>query len=349
LAEALGATDENGASTKAARILKRKVAKANRKPGGKLPLKVRTKLVRERLLSNVCRFRGYVLEGYPQSAEEAKALYMEVALEEGEEAPVEEEEEEEPEDGDDQEEEEPPPPAEDADEEEGDGAPKLVLSKSIVPEFVVELSSAMANCKERIFSGQAKGATNEEEFVRLTREYNSNNLAEDGRLGTGDFFEETAGVKVLHADVDKTEEAEVFRAIRVYMEARGQFFNYLKSEEDRIRDVAAEIALDEEWDDAGRETQVANVKAMEAYRRKERAEGEAARLRVLAASEAELLTAEALPLRDYLLSNVVPTLTEGLMEVCKVMPDDPIEYLSEYLFEHAKDIQEQLQQGAPPR
>jgi adenylate kinase len=347
LREALEAKDANGSLTKAARLLRRKVAKAERKPGGKLPLKIRTKLVRERLLSNICRFRGYVLEGYPQSAEEAEALFTEVVLEDGEEAPVEEEEEEEAEDGEDQEEEEEvPPPAAEGDEEEDADAPKRILSKTIAPEFVVVLSSSAERCKARIFSGQAKGATSDEEFVRRTQEFNAKNLAQDGSLGTADFFEETAGVKVLHAEVDKNDEIEVFHTLRVYMESRGQFFNYLKSEEDRIREVAAEIALKEQKDDEQREHSVADVKEKEAYRRTQREKEEASRLRLLAESEAQLLTNEALPLRQYLMINVVPTLTEGLMEVCKVMPDDPIEYLSEYLFAHAQDIEAQLQEDS---
>jgi len=344
--EAMDKVDANGEPTKAARILRRKVKKLEKKPGSRLPLKIRTKLVRERLLSNVCRYRGYVLEGYPQSAEEAEALFTEIQLAEGEEEPPEEEEEE-PEEGAEEEEEEPPaaPPAEE-EEEENEDAPKRILSKAVYPEFVVELSSSEAMCKARIFSGQARGASSEVEFVRLMQEYRNNNLAEDGRLGTCDFFEETAKVKVLHADVDTNDETEVFHAIRVYMESRGQFFNYLKSEEDRINEVAVDIAAAERDSDAQRTREVADMKTKEQNRQAERSKDEAGRLRLLAESEAQLLANETLPLRQYLMSNVVPTLTEGLMEVCKVTPDDPIEYLSEYLFAHAQDIQAQLEAQA---
>lgn len=341
--DAMEATDNDGQPTKAARILKRKVKRAQSKPGGKLPLKVRTKLVRERLLSNVCRFRGYVLEGYPQSAEEAEALFTEIEIPEGEEPPPEEEEEEPEEDAEEEEEEEPPPPPAD-DEEEADDAPKRILSKAISPEFVVELSSSLQNCKARIFSGQAKGPSSEDEFVRFMQEYHNNNLAEDGRIRTCDFFEETANVKVLKADVDSSDETEVFHAIRVYLEAKGQFFNYLKSEQDRVREVAVGIAALEKEKDAQREREVAERKAKEQNRQDERDKDEEGRLRMLAESEAQLLANETLPLRQYLMINVVPTLTEGLMEVCKVTPEDPIEYLSEYLFAHAQDIQAQLQE-----
>jgi len=342
--EAMNAKDASGASTKAARILTRKVKKAAKRPGGKLPLKIRTKLVRERLLSNVCRYRGYVLEGYPQSAEEAEALFTEIQLAEGEEPPEEEEEEEVEEGAEEEEEVEEPPPEPPADDEEEDpDAPKRILSKNISPEFVVQLSSSVERCKARIFGGDAKGASSEEEFAGKMQEYCSNNLAEDGRLGTCDFFEETAAVKVLHADVDTNDDTKVFHAIRVYMEGKGQFFNYLKSEEDRVRDVEVEIAEREQEEDARREREVVDVKAKELNRQAERCDEEAGRLRMLAESEAQLLANETQPLRQYLMINVVPTLTEGLMEVCKVAPDDPIEYLSEYLFAHAQDIQAQLQ------
>lgn len=40
-------------------------------------------------------------------------------------------------------------------------------------------------------------------------------------------------------------------------------------------------------------------------------------------------------------ANVVPILTQGLLETCTVVPDDPVEFLAEYLFTHANDIEVQ--------
>jgi adenylate kinase len=37
-------------------------------------------------------------------------------------------------------------------------------------------------------------------------------------------------------------------------------------------------------------------------------------------------------MRKYLMDNVLPSLTRGLQEVAKVRPDDPVDYLAEYLF-----------------
>merc|ERR1712217_296093 len=320
--------------------LREKYEKAAATPGAKLSLKTRTRLVKKRLMSNVCRYRGFVLEGYPENYEEADALFTEIVVPEGEDPPPEEAEEEE------EEEEEEPPLAnnEDEDEDEGDPKPERKLNEVISPEFVVQLKSSQDKCKTRIFSGVAGGAQSEQDFLRKSAEYKKANLAEDGSRGTQDFFVEGAGLNVLHVDVDKSNETEVFDAIRVYMESKGQFFNYLRSEEELVREREEEVAKLEREEDARREKATQDRQAAEQAMRQQASGEEAHRRQAIAESEAALLEAEAMPLRQYLLSNVVPTLSEGLTEVCKEQPEDPIEYLAQYLFAHAQDIAPALQQ-----
>lgn len=43
--------------------------------------------------------------------------------------------------------------------------------------------------------------------------------------------------------------------------------------------------------------------------------------------EQEMLETQSIPLRNYLMRHVMPTLTQGLIEVCKVKPDDAVDYL----------------------
>ncbi len=38
-------------------------------------------------------------------------------------------------------------------------------------------------------------------------------------------------------------------------------------------------------------------------------------------------------LRSYLLDNVIPLLSQGILEVCQKLPEDPVDYLAEFLFE----------------
>lgn len=51
------------------------------------------------------------------------------------------------------------------------------------------------------------------------------------------------------------------------------------------------------------------------------------RLEEVKRQEKELLENQSIPLRNYLMKHVMPTLTQGLIECCKVRPDDAIDYL----------------------
>jgi adenylate kinase len=44
-----------------------------------------------------------------------------------------------------------------------------------------------------------------------------------------------------------------------------------------------------------------------------------------------------------LLENVVPTVTEALIDSCKVLPEDPIDFFAEYLLQEAKSLKKRRQ------
>ncbi|KAJ8972901.1 hypothetical protein NQ317_019617 [Molorchus minor] len=46
----------------------------------------------------------------------------------------------------------------------------------------------------------------------------------------------------------------------------------------------------------------------------------------------KILAAQSEPLRFYLMKYIFPTLTQGLIEVARLKPDDPVDYLAEFLF-----------------
>ena len=52
-----------------------------------------------------------------------------------------------------------------------------------------------------------------------------------------------------------------------------------------------------------------------------------ARVAKLEQEEKEVLELQSAPFRTYLMDNIMPALTAGLTEVCKVRPEDPIDYL----------------------
>ncbi|GMF13845.1 unnamed protein product [Phytophthora lilii] len=71
---------------------------------------------------------------------------------------------------------------------------------------------------------------------------------------------------------------------------------------------------------------------------------ERARLELLQREEAELLETRAKPLRTYLMDTVLPALTEGMLEVVKVQPTDPIDYLAEFLFRKGQELDEEVKE-----
>ncbi|KAI9987348.1 hypothetical protein PInf_023359 [Phytophthora infestans] len=72
---------------------------------------------------------------------------------------------------------------------------------------------------------------------------------------------------------------------------------------------------------------------------------ERARLELLQCEEAELLETRAKPLRTYLMDTVLPALTEGMLEVVKVQPTDPIDYLAEFLFRKGQELEAELSEA----
>jgi len=48
--------------------------------------------------------------------------------------------------------------------------------------------------------------------------------------------------------------------------------------------------------------------------------------------EQEVLEVQTIPLRNYLMKYVMPTLTSALIDICKIRPEDPIDYLVIYYY-----------------
>jgi adenylate kinase len=45
--------------------------------------------------------------------------------------------------------------------------------------------------------------------------------------------------------------------------------------------------------------------------------------------------------RQFLMKFIIPVLTEGMIDVWKVGPIDPVEYLSEYIFKRSGEFREE--------
>ena len=52
----------------------------------------------------------------------------------------------------------------------------------------------------------------------------------------------------------------------------------------------------------------------------------------------ELKAQEKLNIRQFLMKQVIPVLTEGMIDVNKVGPTDPVNYLSDYIFKKSNEL-----------
>jgi len=270
-------------------------------------------IVTKRLESNVCSFRGYILNRYPTTFQNAEQLFQQVESVEGEE----------------------------------EEAEKKTLKMKILPSYIMFLKSEEEKCKERALESQE---ISEDDFKKITAKYYQDNEPEDGSPTVFSFFQETCTSqgqerKVLTVNVDEFEATEnvtpkAFEVFRKYLEEvfGGPPFNYLarigKTEEQIAQEIeVAEAKKVDEEKRTGEEEQ-----AILLQQQQEQTERNQEMEKKLLGQEKQLLEQYSLPLRQYMATYVIPTLTEGLLEVCKVMPEDPVDYLAEYLFAHAQEV-----------
>lgn len=269
----------------------------------RLSLDQEVELARRTLQKNVCKFRGFVLDGYPRSYEAAQKLFFQ-------------------------------PPAEDGEEEEK----KPEFDARICPEYFVLLDPPLDERRDRAMAMdqlEVDGShNNAADFTRREAAYQATNNNPDGAPSLMDFFTDNE-IECLQVEFS----TNIVEAIRLLIEAKGRAWNYMKQEREEAVEAldALTAGVHQREAEALRAKQVAEN--AENAVRAQRQEEEAARVRMLQQAEKDHLEDASRPLKKYLERNVVPILTTGLLETCQVMPEDPVEYLAEYLFTHANDLE----------
>ena len=52
----------------------------------------------------------------------------------------------------------------------------------------------------------------------------------------------------------------------------------------------------------------------------------------------ELEMAKQLNMRQFLMKQIIPVLTEGMIDVYRVNPIDPVDYLSEFIYKKSNEV-----------
>jgi len=167
----------------------------------------------------------------------------------------------------------------------------------------------------------------EEGLSRRLTEYRDNNNEENT---VTNFFEEDLDLDVIKLAPEVIEEDKSFLhknvADMIKLNYMKDARNYGLSAEEKAELKRAEIEkrLAKERDER---EQRERLEAEEAAERVKKQADWNEKLEQLRKEELEYLETQSEPLRNYLMTHVMPTLTKGLIECCNIRPEDPIDYL----------------------
>ena len=149
------------------------------------------------------------------------------------------------------------------------------------------------------------------------------------------FHENKTEVFEIEADGNQF---EILESMRIYIERDGRSYNYLSSVNKLNKERESHLQTEEsDW-------RAENHKMDEEA--KQKAQDECDRLEALAAGRLdaiekhvkEVKACNQLHMRQFLMKAIIPVLTEGMIDVCKISPTDPVDYLAEYIFKKSNEV-----------
>uniref|UniRef100_A0A8C4UY88 Adenylate kinase 7 n=1 Tax=Falco tinnunculus TaxID=100819 RepID=A0A8C4UY88_FALTI len=289
--------EDQGKNVEAAHKLLAGIKESMEQNAGHLDDQYVVKFVKDKLKSMPCRNQGYVLDGFPETYDQAEDLYN----------------------------------LESEDEEEEVKGKINKCDKLITPEFIISLTASdeflinrIINLPERIVAGTHYTQDRFLQSLNLFRELNTDDKT------VLNYFDELE-IHPQFIDVGKFEDPENRFIIKEIIKEIGEPRNYglTDAEKEKLERKAAEECLVREAQEK------AERKRKEAEERAERManwEEWNKHMEEVKRQEQELLEAQSMPLRNYLMKNVMPTLMQGITECCRIRPDDPVDFLVSKLF-----------------
>ncbi|XP_037995339.1 adenylate kinase 7 isoform X1 [Motacilla alba alba] len=298
--------EEEGENVEAAKELLDAIKENMQQNKGCLGDEYLIKIMKDKLMSMPCRNQGYVLDGFPETYEQAMDLFK-----------VEDDE------------------AEEGDEEPVGKMPKF--NQIIIPEFIFSLIASDEFLINRIIklpeSEVAGTHYTEDEFLQILKRFRKINTDDVTVLN---YFDELE-IHPQFIDIAVYEDSENRLTVSKIIKEIGEPRNYGLTDEEKeaLERQAAEERLVKETQEKAEQERKEDKERKE---RKERWEEWNKQQEEVKKQEEELLEAQSVPLRNYLMKNVMPTLMQGINECCRIRPDDPVNFLAEYLFKNSPDI-----------
>jgi len=125
---------------------------------------------------------------------------------------------------------------------------------------------------------------------------------------------------------------EMFESMRVYIERNGRSYNYLPSVKVLNTKREEELVKEEKNAKAEKESVEEGEKKLVTDKAAGLEKLQQGRLASIKEHMDALEMTNQLNMRQFLMKQIIPVLTEGMIDVYRVGPTDPVDYLAEYIF-----------------
>lgn len=252
-----------------------------------------------------CLNRGYILDGFPKSNQDAYDLFVNRTEIQA-----------------------PKVEAEDGEVQEPQFQEDLNLK--IIPQCVVNLTApddwiSQSLQKNVPAESLATSHLNAENLARRSLVWKGNNVYDEKLKNTLqiDFFKDWR-FDILEFALDSTEESEIIE--KTVSASDKEVAEY----EPPAEKAYVEEVLEEDEEEEGEKKEEEEVKSHAGELTKEQIEE-------IKKHELNILNQKSQALKQYITDNVLPALTMGLIKICNNKPDDPLNFLADFQIEHGSE------------
>ncbi|XP_065822555.1 adenylate kinase 7 [Labrus bergylta] len=265
--------------------------------GGLLEDHLLVKVLKHKLMSNPCKNQGFILDGFPKTYEQAKELFS------------------------------------DEEESEGDTSMTSGHNRRITPEFVLVLDASDSFLRDRVMNLPERVVQEQnyeqDHFLQKLIRYREANMEEETVVN---FFDEL-DVSLLYLEVTSSREPNCLQLIQKIFDTLGPPRNYGRSIEEVKKEERRKVEERMRREEQERAKEERNEEE-EARHRAARWDEWTKHLEEVRQQEEELLEVQSASMRSYLMEQVMPILSRGLMECCTARPHDPVDFLAEFLLKN---------------
>eukprot|EP00760_Papus_ankaliazontas_P017158 PhM_4_TR17049/c0_g1_i2/m.8524/K00939/adk, AK; adenylate kinase len=290
-------------------------------------------MVRWKLGRMECRNQGFVLDGFPKTVRQAQLTYQEMEVE----------------------------VLEDADDIQKDTAEveEKPLDPALMPEYVIYLKASDSFLLERVQKIQDEAPHNNPDDFQRRLEFHKMHFdtpknvitwleagvpaTGDRRVNVTDMNVETCPLVLAPSTASKYSPKAWDQMLLRMTAFVGVAHNFGVTPQEARAEKQRERLLEEEKRAQAAAAAEVTASAQSADREsvQKRITEEEAKLSQMKAYEREMLEKRKGPMKQFLMENVIPVVTKGLIEICERRPDDPVDALAEWLFRHnPTDLQE---------